>query len=83
MWMAKVHILLKAGVRDNQGAAVNNALKSLGFNIVNEVRIGKYIELDLSAITKEEASFEVEEMCKKLLANSVIERYNYKIVKKR
>lgn len=83
MFMAKVHILLKAGIRDNQGAAVNNALRSLGFKTVDEVRIGKYIELDLTSITKEEALLEVEEMCKKLLANSVIERYNYKIVKKR
>ena len=83
MFMAKVHIILKAGIRDNQGAAVNNALRSLGFKTVNAVRIGKYIELDLTSITKEEALLEVEEMCKKLLANSVIEKYSYKIVKKR
>jgi len=72
---AKVHITLKTGVLDPQGKAVQHALGSLGFNGVNDVRQGKYIELDLAESDPAKAKAAVEQMCKALLANTVIENY--------
>ncbi len=72
---AKIHVTLKPGVLDPQGKAVENALSALGFGGVSGVRQGKYIELELSQTDPEKATAEVEEMCKKLLANMVIEDY--------
>jgi phosphoribosylformylglycinamidine synthase PurS subunit len=69
---ARVHVMLKEGVLDPQGAAVQHALGALGFAGVNGVRQGKVIELDLADGTTEA---EVGEMCEKLLANMVIESY--------
>jgi phosphoribosylformylglycinamidine synthase len=69
---ARVHVMLKEGVLDPQGAAVQHALGALGFAGVNGVRQGKVIELDLADGTTEA---EVGEMCEKLLANMVIENY--------
>jgi phosphoribosylformylglycinamidine synthase len=73
---AKVHITLKSGVLDPQGKAVRNALASLGFAGVNDVRQGKYIELDLAETDRGQAMAAVEQMCKSLLANTVIENYS-------
>ncbi len=72
---AKVHITLKNGVLDPQGKAVQHALGALGFSGVDEVRIGKYIELDLAETDKTKAKASIEQMCKTLLANTVIENY--------
>jgi len=69
---ARVYVMLKTGVLDPQGLAVKDALGSLGFEGVQEVRQGKVIELDLADGTSEE---EVAQMCEKLLANTVIESY--------
>ncbi|TAN57839.1 MAG: phosphoribosylformylglycinamidine synthase subunit PurS [Magnetospirillum sp.] len=71
----KVHITLKTGVLDPQGKAVQHALGSLGFGGVNDVRQGKYIELDLAEADPAKAKAAVEQMCKGLLANTVIENY--------
>jgi phosphoribosylformylglycinamidine synthase len=68
----RVFVTLKHGVLDPQGKAIHHALEGLGFAGVNDVRAGKLIELDL-ADTVEDS--EVEEMCRKLLANTVIENY--------
>lgn len=76
---ARVHITLKNGVLDPQGKAIQHALGSLGFDGVDDVRQGKYIELDLSTTDKAAAGANVEEMCKKLLANMVIENYSIEI----
>jgi phosphoribosylformylglycinamidine synthase len=76
---ARVHITLKNGVLDPQGKAIQHALGSLGFDGVDDVRQGKYIELDLSTTDKAAAEANVEEMCKKLLANMVIENYSIEI----
>ncbi len=76
---AKVHVTLKNGVLDPQGKAVEHALDSLGFSGVDAVRQGKYIEIDLADGDKAEAEKNVEEMCKKLLANTVIENYRFEI----
>ena len=72
---AKVHITLKSGVLDPQGKAVQHALGSLGFAGVNDVRQGKFIELDLAESDPAKAKAAVEQMCKGLLANTVIETY--------
>ncbi len=72
---ATVHVTLKQGVLDPQGKAVENALSALGFGGVSGVRQGKVIELELSETDPEKAEAEVEKMCKKLLANTVIEDY--------
>lgn len=72
---ARVHITLKKGVLDPQGKAIAHALDSLGFSGVNDVRQGKYIELDLAETDPEKARTLVDDMCAKLLANTVIENY--------
>ena len=72
---ARVHITLKAGVLDPQGKAIAHALGSLGFSGVGEVRQGKYLELELAEGDAVKARAEVEAMCAKLLANTVIEDY--------
>ena len=78
---AIVNIYLKEGVLDPQGKAVKHALGSLGFKDVEDVRVGKQIILTLKdGLSEEEARKEVEEMCEKLLANTVIEDYSIEIV---
>ncbi|MEX2451951.1 MAG: phosphoribosylformylglycinamidine synthase subunit PurS [Rhodospirillales bacterium] len=76
---AKVHVTLKNGVLDPQGKAVQHALAALGFGGVEGVRQGKYIELDLAETDAGKARAAVEEMCRKLLSNTVIENYEIDI----
>jgi phosphoribosylformylglycinamidine synthase PurS subunit len=76
---AKVHVTLKPGVLDPQGKAVQHALGSLGFSGVDEVRQGKFIEIDLTETDATKAQEHVESMCKQLLANTVIEDYAIEI----
>jgi phosphoribosylformylglycinamidine synthase PurS subunit len=77
---ARVYVMLKNGVLDPQGAAVQHALGALGFDGVSGVRQGKVIELDLAGTDAEAAKAQVTEMCEKLLANTVIENYSIEIV---
>ncbi len=72
---ARVHITLKDGVLDPQGKAIQHALGTLGFDGVNDVRQGKYLELDLAEGDAETARAALEQMCERLLANTVIENY--------
>ncbi len=76
-WKAKVEITLKRAVLDPQGIAVKNSLKALGYEEVDQVRVGKYIELTLEASGRKEAASRVEEMSRRLLSNPVIEDYSY------
>jgi phosphoribosylformylglycinamidine synthase len=76
---AKVTVMLKTGVLDPQGAAVQSALGALGFDGVEAVRQGKVIELDLAETDRAAAEDVVKEMCEKLLANTVIESYAIEI----
>ena len=76
---ARVHIFLKPGVLDPQGKAIGNALASLGFFGVGEVRQGKLVELDLAESDAARARERVEAMCRQLLANPVIEDYAIEI----
>ncbi|WP_138380029.1 phosphoribosylformylglycinamidine synthase subunit PurS [Luteithermobacter gelatinilyticus] len=76
---ARVYVTLKNGVLDPQGKAIQHALTALGFEGVDDVRQGKFIELDLADNDQEQAKARVEEMCRKLLANTVIENYTIEI----
>ena len=76
---ARIHVYLKPGVLDPQGAAVAGALKNMGYDEVTDVRQGKLIELDLSGDDADAAKARVEEMCKRLLSNPVIESYTVEI----
>ena len=74
---ALVYISPKAGILDPQGLTVKNALQNLGFGGVEEVRIGKYIEIKLNEI--EDPGVQVKKMCEELLHNPLVESYRYEI----
>jgi phosphoribosylformylglycinamidine synthase PurS subunit len=76
---ARIHVSLKSGVLDPQGKAIGNALASLGFTGLGEVRQGKLIEIELDEADPAAARAKVEAMCKELLANPVIENYAIEI----
>ena len=79
MFLAKVYVTLKPTVNDPQGLTIKGALHNLGFTTVQEVRAGKYIELKLDEKDRQKAKTDVENMCKKLLANPVIENFRFEI----
>lgn len=76
---AKIHVYLKPGVLDPQGAAVAGALHNMGYDEVASVRQGKLIELDLNSDDIDIARARVDEMCAKLLSNPVIESYSIEL----
>ncbi|MCM2676924.1 MULTISPECIES: phosphoribosylformylglycinamidine synthase subunit PurS [Alkalicoccobacillus] len=77
MYKVKVYVTLRESVLDPQGVAVQNALHTMEYKEVQDVRIGKYMELTLADTSNVDAR--VKEMCEKLLANTVIEDYSYEI----
>jgi len=79
MWLVKIYVTLKKGLLDAQGKATQNALESLGFKEVEEVRMGKYINIEMKGQNQQMVIQRVEEMGKKLLANPVIEDFNYEV----
>ena len=76
---ARVVITLKPGVLDPQGKAIAQSLGSLGFTEVGEVRLGKYIEIELEGRSREEMLGQVDTMCRQLLANPVTELYRFEV----
>jgi len=76
---ARVFVTLKNGVLDPQGKAIGHALNGLGFSQVGEVRQGKVIDLELSERDEAKARASLKEMCDKLLANTVIEKYEIEL----
>lgn len=76
---AKIHVTLKPGILDPQGKAIEHALATLGFANAGNVRMGKYLELDLNEPAKDKAEAQVKAMCEKLLANTIIEEYRYEL----
>ncbi|MCK4739592.1 MAG: phosphoribosylformylglycinamidine synthase subunit PurS [Deltaproteobacteria bacterium] len=76
---AKVFIRLKSGVLDPQGKAVEEALKTLGYDEVKGVRVGKFIELEVDGDSKEAVEIRVNEMSEKLLANTVVEDFKVEV----
>ena len=79
MMKATVYVTIKQNVLDPQGKAVQGALHSMGFDEVESVRIGKYMELELETNDRAEAEARVKAMCEKLLANTVIEDYRFEL----
>lgn len=76
---ARVTIILKPGLLDAQGKTIKSALAALGFKGVQDVRMGKYLELELNGQAPARAKREVEQMCRKLLANPVVETYRIEV----
>ncbi len=77
--IARIYITLKPSVLDPQGKTIKGALESLGFTGIQDVRMGKYLEVALNHKTAAAAKKDVERMCQKLLANPVIEQYHIEI----
>ena len=77
---ARVHITLKTGVLDPQGKAIAHALTGLGFAGVEDVRQGKYIEIDLADTDAAAAKRRVESMCQRLLANTIVEDFKVELL---
>ena len=78
---AKIYVTLKEGILDPQGKAVQKSLEALGYPGLWGVRMGKYIEIEMSDRSMESAQRDLKEMCEKLLANPVIEEYRFEIMK--
>jgi phosphoribosylformylglycinamidine synthase subunit PurS len=76
---AQVHVSLRAGIADPQGQTIERALPALGYDGVSDVRVGKMIEFELTASNEDDAERRVNEMCERLLANTVIESYRVNI----
>lgn len=76
---AKIYVTLKQGILDPQGKAIEHALDSLGFKNAANVRVGKYMEVDVNETDKATAESQVKAMCEKLLANTVIEEYRFEL----
>ena len=76
---ARIKIMLKSGVLDPQGAAIKQALNNIGFESVTGVRQGKVIELEADGPNKSEVRSEIESMCNKMLANTVIENFEIEV----
>ncbi len=80
MYLSKITITLRKSILDPQGKAVEHSIESLGYKNIKDTRIGKYIELTLEAASEADAGKTTDEVCKKLLANSVIEDYAFEIL---
>ncbi len=79
IYLARVYVTLKPTVNDPQGLTIRGALHSLGFADVESVRAGKYLEVSLAAKSRGQAEKQLTEMCRKLLANPVIEDYRFEL----
>lgn len=79
MYLAKIYVTLKPTVNDPQGLTVLGGLKNLGFDSVERVRVGKYIELWVNETERSKAEEAVREMCDQLLANPVIEEFRFEL----
>ena len=79
MYLARIYITLKPTVNDPQGLTIKGALYHLGFNTVEDVRAGKYMEVRINEEDNNKAHKQVNEMCHKLLANPVIENYRFEL----
>lgn len=80
MYSAKIRITLRKSILDPQGKAVEHSIQSLGYKNIKDTRIGKFIELKIDAATENEAKSVTEEICSKLLANPVMEDYDFDII---
>ncbi|MEM8718047.1 MAG: phosphoribosylformylglycinamidine synthase subunit PurS [Cyanobacteria bacterium P01_G01_bin.39] len=78
-YQARIYVTLRSSVLDPAGTAIESGLNQMGYTEVESVRIGKYIELQLSADNEEQAKQHLDEMCDRLLANTVIENYRFEM----
>ena len=78
--LAKVYVTPKKAILDPQGKAIAQSLHALDYTEVSEVRMGKYLEVRLTGLSKPQAEQRVEEMCQRLLANLIIEDFRFEIV---
>ena len=78
-YQARIYVTLRDSVLDPAGTAVESGLKQMGYTAVESVRIGKYIEMQLTADDEEQALQHLDEMCDRLLANVVIENYRFEL----
>jgi phosphoribosylformylglycinamidine synthase len=78
-YQARIYVTLRSSVLDPAGTAVESGLKQMGYTEVKSVRIGKYIEMQLTAADEEEALQHLDQMCDRLLANTVIENYRFEL----
>ncbi|MBD1831995.1 phosphoribosylformylglycinamidine synthase subunit PurS [Cyanobacteria bacterium FACHB-472] len=79
-YQAKIYVTLRPSVLDPAGTAVQSSLQHLGYENVEQVRIGKYIELMVTASEEDEARRQLDRMCDQLLANPVIENYRFELI---
>jgi phosphoribosylformylglycinamidine synthase len=79
IYQARIYVTLRPSVLDPAGTAVKSGLQHMGYNNVDQVRIGKYIELTLKADDEAAASQQLDRMCDQLLANPVIENYRFEL----
>ena len=78
-YQARIYVTLRSSVLDPAGTAVESGLKQMGYTEVESVRIGKYIEMQLTAADEEQAVQHLDRMCDRLLANTVIENYRFEL----
>ena len=79
MYSAKIKVTLRKSILDPQGKAVEHSIQSLGYNNIKDTRIGKFIELEIDSPTEAEAKKVTDEVCAKLLANPVMEDYEFEV----
>ena len=79
MYLAKIYVTLKPTVNDPQGLTVRGGLRTLGFDNIQSVRVGKYIEIRVDIADRAKAEEQVHEMCDRLLANPVIEDFRFEL----
>lgn len=79
MFSAKIKVTLRKSILDPQGKAVEHSIQSMGFSSITDTRIGKFIELKIDTSSEEEARLVTDEICRKLLANPVMEDYSFEI----
>jgi len=79
-YQAKIFVTLRPSVLDPAGTAVQSGLKQLGYDNIEQLRIGKYMELSLTAVDSESARQQVDQICDRMLANPVIENYRFDLV---
>ena len=78
-YQARIYVTLRSSVLDPAGTAVESGLKQMGYTEVESVRIGKYIEMQLTATDESQAQQHLDQMCDRLLANTVIENYRFEL----
>ena len=78
-YQARIYVTLRSSVLDPAGTAVESGLQQMGYTEVESVRIGKYIEMQLTATNEEQAKQHLDQMCDRLLANTVIENYRFEL----